>query len=609
MQFERKCVKKLVLIVLMLPVLVWAQDPYMDLDKGFRDIGEIMLITAGDVDSLALARTPMMDDCKEDVDLTPKDIDLGLTPKDQAKSKWRFSVMTSMGGPKDKLKKHYADKDDNYRAMGDEVDNIIAQNFSNHNDRVQAIKNMCAGKSEMEKIAMASNLASRLSRIYDYDRIDNGPNVNQVVMPENQWNALHSRAGGNYNATSGVCRDASLTVSRFLMDCGFSKDQVAIEQYRTVGGGHQVTSVRTKDGELYTINWSELYKSDEAGGVNAAPEPNLVNTGLFYSVFDPETGKIVEKRSTELGQVLKAVTGGSVDDPNHLPQLLRLEAGYGVISANYFQTSTARGDFARGVSAYIKKDNVLGILDLTAGVAYARNERAIATSDNEVSGLKQDILYGQIEGRFVIPELRLIDREEQSLSLRPSAVVMTEGFISRDALNNQPKLENKDFNTEITLGLDGLYNRGRFGAYLGGEVDVNLSDSKFNNQRGTLGANGDNGGVTPFANSYNVHGGISWDGDRFTTALTGEHTIARSGSRTSFGAILMDKEGEVSYSAIYSHYDRDYGIREDFLVLRAEKDFVIQKVGRVNIGLEAQMPIADDFNETTVGITMRFSPF
>lgn len=602
--------KYLCLFLLSLSFSLQAQDPYQDLNEGFREFGEVMLITSGDVESLELARSSGIEPCPEvqEDEQDRQEIDLGLTPEDTTESPWRFSVMMTMGGPREGLAKNYAQKDERYRELGTELDNIIGTEFNNHEARMSALSAACMGKSEHDKIAMASNLGSRLSNIYDYDRAGGGPNGNLVVTTEQQWNALHARASGDTGATAGVCRDASLTVSQFLLACGFSPSQVSIEGYRTVGGGHQVTTVRTSDGEAYTINWSELYAAEENGAVNPAPNPNLINTGLFYSVYDPQTGEIKEQRRTELGEVLRVVAGGNAEDPNYLPGLIKLEAGYGVISANLFKTETARGDVAQGVAAYVEKDKIFGILDISAGVAFANNQRSVATSATTSSEISQNIVYGQIEGRFNIPDLMLVDRSVQSLALRPTAVISTEGYYSRDRQDGGPVEGNADTNTEVTLGLDALYNNGRVGAYLGVEADYGVNYRQYNNQRGTPGEEGDQGGVHVFGNTYNVHGGISYDGERFTTALTGDYTIARSGSRTALGATLMDHGTNSSYSAVYSLYDRNYGTREDFIILRAERDFEIQRMGTVNVGVESRMPLANNFNEATVGLSVRFIP-
>lgn len=597
------------LFLLLFSFSLHAQDPYEGLNEGFRQFGEVMLISAGDVDSLTLARTSQAGPCLDgNVPNEPQAIDLGLVPEENPDSKWRFSVMMTMGGPRDGLAKNYAQKDDRYREMGAVVDGLILTNYNSYEDTMSAVKAACDGKSEHDKIAMASNLGSRLSSIYDYDRIDNGPNVNMVVSSQNQWDALRSRANGDMQATSGVCRDASLTVSQFLMACGFKNNQVSIEGYRTVGGGHQVTSVRTSDGEVYTINWSELYSSDETSNANPAPNPNLINSGLYYTVYDPETGEVRETRRTELGEVLKSVAGGTPDDPNYLPGLIKLEAGYGVITANVFKTQTARGDIAQGIATYIEKDNVFGILDISAGVAFAHNERSIATSPTRESELSQNIVYAQIEGRFNIPDITLVDRENQTLALRPSAVVSTEGYYSSSRVDDTTPEANGDMFTQATVGLDALYNNGRVGAFVGGEIDYTIQSGRYNNERGTPGEDGSQGGIHAFANSYNVHGGISYDGERFTTALTGEYTIARSGSRSAIGTTIMDQETNSSYSAVYSVYNRNYGTREDFIILRAERDFEIQRMGTVNIGLESRLPVANDFNQATVGLSLRFVP-
>ncbi len=588
----------------------WAQDPYQDLNQGFRQFGEVMLATSGDVTSLELARTDVFPGCNPNADDPEQiDIDLGLAPEQNPESKWRFSVMVSMGGPRDGLAKHYANKGERYNEMGQLVRDLIATDYDSYDARMAAVSQMCQGLSEMDRIAMASSLGSQLSNIYDYDRTGDTDAADMVVRPQDQWNALHARANGNFNATSGVCRDASLTVSQFLLACGFKPDQVSIEGYRTGDAGHQVTSVRTSNGEVYTINWSELYASDENAHSAPAPNPNLINSGLYYTVYDPRDGRVVERRRTELGEVLKAVTGGEVDDPNHLPQLIRLEAGYGVVAANVFKTTTARGDFAQGVSTYINKDEIFGFLDISAGVAYVNNTRDVATSMTNSEELNQHIVYGQIEGRFRIPELMLMNRDDRSLSLRPDAVISTEGYWSNSAVDGGERESNGDQFTEGTIGLDGIYRQDRFSVSAGGRITGNLSERGFNNEQGTSGEAGNDGGYTPFVNSYNVHGAVSWQGDRLSLSATGDHTIARSGTRTAIGTMVMDHNNEASYSAVYSVYNRTYGTREDFLVLRAEKDFQINRVGTMNVGVQGQLPLSQDFNQAVVGVGVRFTPF
>ena len=193
------------LFLLLFSFSLHAQDPYEGLNEGFRQFGEVMLISAGDVDSLTLARTSQVGPCLDgNVPNEPQAIDLGLVPEENPDSKWRFSVMMTMGGPRDGLAKNYAQKDDRYREMGAVVDGLILTNYNSYEDTMSAVKAACDGKSEHDKIAMASNLGSRLSSIYDYDRIDNGPNVNMVVSSQNQWDALRSRANGDMQATSGV---------------------------------------------------------------------------------------------------------------------------------------------------------------------------------------------------------------------------------------------------------------------------------------------------------------------------------------------------------------------------------------------------------------------
>ena len=53
-----------------------------------------------------------------------------------------------------------------------ELNQIIRSDYSSHKNRLQAISQMCKGKSELDRIQLTSYLGSQLSVIYDYDRTD-----------------------------------------------------------------------------------------------------------------------------------------------------------------------------------------------------------------------------------------------------------------------------------------------------------------------------------------------------------------------------------------------------------------------------------------------------
>lgn len=70
----------------------------------------------------------------------------------------------------------------------------------------------------------------------------------------------------------------------------------------------------------------------------------------------------------------------------------------------------------------------------------------------------------------------------------------------------------------------------------------------------------------------------------------------------------MDHRDNASYTAVYSVYDRRYGVRKDFVVIRYERDFEIDRVGTLNVGAGVQTPLARDFTQTTVGVSLRLRP-
>lgn len=56
--------------------------------------------------------------------------------------------------------------------LKNQMNNLMKTDFKNHQDRLNSISKMCSGKSEIDRIQMASYLGSQLSNIYDYDRTD-----------------------------------------------------------------------------------------------------------------------------------------------------------------------------------------------------------------------------------------------------------------------------------------------------------------------------------------------------------------------------------------------------------------------------------------------------
>lgn len=267
------------------------------MDKSLLETMKVLAVSEGDlttIQNIKDAENPKEKDCPPELKNDKPELVL-IDKKEEKLSPWKFSVRSTLTGPKGKLEKNFLNADQTPE-LKSRLDNIIKSNFISYEDRMKSVAESCSGLSQYQRISMASMLAGRLSNIYDYSRANGGSDA--VIMPEEQWQALKS------GTAKGVCRDASLTVSQFLLACGFRKDQVAIKSYRTEDSGHQVTSIKTPDGE-YTINWDELYKTSIPG----APEPNIPNTGIYYTEFDPETGKMIVQKRTELADALKLLAG------------------------------------------------------------------------------------------------------------------------------------------------------------------------------------------------------------------------------------------------------------------------------------------------------------
>lgn len=77
------------------------------------------------------------------------------------KSEWSFSVMTTMTVPPDAFNKEYMQSTS--LELKGELNQIIKSNYSSHQNRLKAISQMCQGKSELDRIQLASYLGSQLA--------------------------------------------------------------------------------------------------------------------------------------------------------------------------------------------------------------------------------------------------------------------------------------------------------------------------------------------------------------------------------------------------------------------------------------------------------------
>lgn len=506
-------------------------------------------------------------------------------------SKWRFSVEASFSAPAGKFTKEYLTA--NEPVLRGELDGLIARNFSSHDERVAAMTQLCAGKDEKQILQLGAMLGGKLGRIYDDSRANGAPDA-AYVSAAAQWEAL--RTGG----AAGVCRDSALTITQFLNACGISADKMKIESYRTIGGGHQVVTVRGTDGRPYTINWSELYTQTEDSAVANAPNPSLVNSDIFYAAYDPITGRLIEQRRTELGEVLRSVTGGRVRDPSYMPDLIRLEASNGVITASAFQTETQRGDFARGAGIWYngtKRDDFL----ITAGVAFAHNERNVSMSPTRNSRLNQDMIYVGTDMLYK-PVVPLYQRAGLSVAAIPRAGFSTEMYFSRNSLEGSSKSKNVNVMISAETGGSIRIQAGDKAEFeLGGEAMWSVTRRPYNTER----SDGKNPivGVVPLGWSLHAGGKVRV-GDVFVTG-SGQVLTTRSDVMRSLSVGARDRNDRWRLMATVTRYDRQYGAQEDWVGIEGEQSWCFRKVGGA-VGGSVSRSLSDPRNYAAmVSLTVR----
>lgn len=503
---------------------------------------------------------------------------------------WKVSIKTTLTGPKGKLSKQLVNPDDS-RKTNDTLEKLIQTDYVSYDDRMKAVTEACQGMDDFQKISMSSKLAKRLNDIYDYSRANGGSDA--VIKPEQQWAAL--KAG----KASGVCRDASITVSQFLLACGFKKEQLAIKSYRTQNGGHQVTSIRTKDGE-YTINWGELYNI-EGNNDFKAPEPRVPNTGMFYTLYDPETGKILEQRRTELADAMKMLAGGKPNDPVYTPNMIVAEASFGGFAAKVFENADNMGNTTKGAAASWNslQGSEREFTELSSGIVYGKNERSILYNNTTERELKQDIVYVQLQMKEqkAIP---LFDTKSGKLSVTPNYGVSLDGSVSFNDYNSK-KSKSIEMYSEFSGGTTLRYDSDPVKARIGGDIVVGFTNKMYN-------SNTEKSGKGIYVTRYNLDAGASWENDRLIASVDSNIIISKTERQWNSGVGLKDKKSDTSCQAIYSVYDRNFGSRDDYIVSRCSKEMSIEKVGRVAFDANAKVGLDDQSRDTRLmlGATLKF---
>ncbi len=217
---------------------------------------------------------------------------------------------------------------------------IMAQNDAERNT---AIRNLCADKTNMEKIHLGSTLFNRLGQVYNFSMLDGGdaysaqdPTKNasetKLITIQRQYNALNAKFYGasGYPDVAGVCRHASTLVSDFLSQCGFETKHIAQVSYRTADAGHAtVKVVDPKTQKTYFLNWGEVKELESPDGLTSfdVPSDSIKSTGMLISLYTPdEKGKLIGKSRTHEGVVIARLLNVA-DDQIDLTVYQTTEAG------------------------------------------------------------------------------------------------------------------------------------------------------------------------------------------------------------------------------------------------------------------------------------------
>lgn len=441
------------------------------------------------------------------------------------------------------------DKPQEYSDLGNQLDQLIAQDFDSHEDRLAAMAELCGGLSETQRIYLVSNLGQRLAGIYDYGRAGGQGNSGTVVSSEMQWNAMRNTQAGD-PTSAGVCRDAVSTSTEFAAQCGFDKSQIRIKGYRTMGGGHQIVRIVGENGEIYNLNWSELYSTQGEAGVTEALLAGNTMAGVTIRTYNAD-GELLDHELTEVGNVAVSAAGGTISPEDqrdynelqiNLGRSLRLR---GIVG------NTRQGEEFQsgGVSYASESEGSLVDSQVVIGMSFTRNERQIAqTSSGENISLQQNIVFFGGGADLQSREFPVIEMDNSRLSIRGRASFDIGMFYMINKISNSDQSStNYDQYVATEVGGEIIYrNENGVRVALGAELEGTFS-AYFNRENGVGGERGSYGTLGRFTPALtggrayaNIEANLS---DRMQLVVDPYYVIARTGENTTgVRAGLRDRE-------------------------------------------------------------------
>ncbi len=554
--------------------------------EDISDIAGFIAISTMDTKLVQDAKDAKAEDCDDDpkAPLPPAPLTI-VKPE----SKIKVTVHYSVGLGKSGSEKEFinASKTVDKSILNELIDGT----YASYDDRRRAISKACEGSSELEKIALATQLGGRLSQIYDYNRANGGDVPDQYITPEEQWTALKN------SESKGVCRDAALTLSQFLISCGLPKDRIGIQSYQTINSSHQVVSVLGSDGKTYTINWGELFAQEQNGLYS--PQPSLTNTDLFQHTYDPETGKIIERRRNDLGDILKRVTGGKLDN-RPLPDLLLVELSNGGLSGNLFKAETSAGDVMKGFGVNYKGQNHTKEWMMNVGIAFAKNEKETQKSEIEYSNLKQDLIYMQGEVVYS-PSFQYKFSDGDSIVLSPVAGVEMDAYMSK---NQEGDKNGKGQGSILSskIGASAEVNGENMSMWGKAVAHLNHITFQYNSEK----AGSSEGATIVGQSSYLV--GAAYKNEDYSVSTSAEIIISKAETSKHIKIAASDRRNNLEGRIIYSVYDRRDGTRTDFVKIDAGKTWTFEQVGTVKVTLGLQKSLLEDLKGVAMALDASWRP-
>jgi hypothetical protein len=495
--------------------------------------------------------------------------------------------------------------------------------------RDAAIKEMCSGKSMMEKIQYGSALFNMLGDVYNTGMVGGNPDPftnsdptknasdTKTITIQRQYNALNEEkfGGTSFVSSGGVCRHASVAVTDFLSKCGLNMEANKNIGYSTLSSGHAtVKAIDPKSGKTYFLNWGELIEGESIDPMAnfEVPSESLKSSGMIIRLFDgDDTGKAAGNIRNSKGTFLARVLG-IADDEIDVSTYSYNEAG-ARIDLGSKKITYASGKFTEAsnfiTAKYAKGNNINGagiennifsagaqfnhekIKVLPNGVSLKRNLQASTSYFQEDGGLNllnttRDNLQSQKGYAFSVVAGGGIEKafntKNTSHALSASGNLVTE-FYAFNTDRGTTEGSNMDGNGYAVLSVD---SKNKFGksTQVNAGYSTSLSwspDMPYNDKKGSF-------------YTYNSRSYASIKQDLTDTkSLTAKYSTISTIEKNYYTGTVgyQDAKKKFGVETGFTVLKHDYDNKSVYHVIKVEKDFS-NKAADINFSAQAMTSLA-----------------